>query len=164
MFLVRIGNPRWPPEALIGCNIFKFYSEAATQNFINLHRMIVLKVLYKVCVFGADWKSKMAARGSDWLKHFQLLLWNRYTEFHQTSQDDSTQGPLQSLCFWCGSEIQDVCQRLWLADTFSTSPLKLLHRIVLWFYLTKLVKWMILLIQRIVVTFLNLGLMGFFIR
>ena len=32
-----------------------------------------LKVLYKVCVFQSDLKSKMAALASDWLKHFRLF-------------------------------------------------------------------------------------------
>ena len=34
-----------------------------------------VNVLYQVCVFRADWKTKMAALASDWLRHFWLLLW-----------------------------------------------------------------------------------------
>ena len=51
------------------------------------------------CVFLADWKNKMAALASDWLRHFQLLLWNRLTEFNETWQEARSQCPLPSLCF-----------------------------------------------------------------
>ena len=30
---------------------------------------------------------KMAALASDWLRHFRLLLWNRWTEFNETWQE-----------------------------------------------------------------------------
>ena len=46
-----------------------------------------VKVLYQVCDFRADWKNKMAALTSDWLRHFGLLLWNRWTEFNETWQE-----------------------------------------------------------------------------
>ena len=42
----------------------------------------------------------MAALASDWLRHFRLLLWNRWTEFNATWQEESCQCPLPSLCFW----------------------------------------------------------------
>ena len=41
----------------------------------------------------------MAALASDRLRHFRLLLWNRWTEFKETCQEASSQRPLQSLCF-----------------------------------------------------------------
>ena len=120
----------------------------------------------------------MAALASDWLIHFQLLLWNRWTEFNETWQEARFQGPLPSLCFsgwskktrwppwpligwdifdfssetaewnstkldrkqglntlyqvcvfFCRSEKQDGHPGLWLAETFSTSPLKSLNGI-----------------------------------
>ena len=88
-----------------------------------------LNVLYQVCVFQADRKNKMAALASDWLRHFRLLLWNRWTEFNETWQEARSQRPLQSLCFSGRSEKQDGSPGLWLAETFSTSPLKPLNRI-----------------------------------
>ena len=66
---------------------------------------------------------------SDWLRHFRLLLWNRWTEFNETWQEARSQRPLPSLCFSGRSEKQDGHPGLWLAETFSTSPLKLLNRI-----------------------------------
>ena len=36
----------------------------------------------------ADQKNKKAALASDWLRHFQLLLWNRWMEFNETLQQD----------------------------------------------------------------------------
>ena len=71
----------------------------------------------------------MAALDSDWLRHFKLLLWNRRTEFNETWQEARSQCPLPSLYFSGRSEKQDSCPGLWLAETFSTSPLKPLNRI-----------------------------------
>ena len=71
----------------------------------------------------------MAALASDWLRHFRLLLWNRWTEFNETWQEARSQRPLPSLCFSGRSEKQDGRPGLWLAETFSTSPLKPLNGI-----------------------------------
>ena len=49
----------------------------------------------------------MAALASDWLRHFPLLLWNRWTEFNETWQEERSQRPLPSLCFLGRSEKQD---------------------------------------------------------
>ena len=61
--------------------------------------------------------------------HFWLLLWNRLTEFNETWQKARSQRPLPSLCFSGRSEKQDGRPGLWLAEIFSTSPLKPLNRI-----------------------------------
>ena len=53
-------------------------------NFISCHKKPVqeldrqqdLNVLYQVCVFQVDRKSKMAAPAFDWLRHFRLLLYH----------------------------------------------------------------------------------------
>ena len=66
---------------------------------------------------------------SDWLRHFRLLLWNRWTEFNETWQEARSQRLLLSLCFSGRSEKQDGRPGLWLAETFSTSPLKPLNGI-----------------------------------
>ena len=71
----------------------------------------------------------MAALASDWLRHFWLLLWNRWREFNETWQGARSQRPLPSLCFSGRSEKQDGRPGLWLAETFSTSPLKSLNGI-----------------------------------
>ena len=94
---------------------------------MKLDRKQNLIVLYQVCVFRADQKNKMAALASDWLRHFQLLLWNRWTEFNKTWQEARSQGPLPSLFFSGRSKKQDGRPGLWLAETFSTSPLKPLN-------------------------------------
>ena len=52
----------------------------------NLTGSKILNILYKVCVFRADRKNKMAALISDWLRHFRLLHWNLWTEFNETWQ------------------------------------------------------------------------------
>ena len=83
-----------------------------------------INVVYQVCVFRAVRKNKMAVVTSDWLRHFRLLLWNHWTKFKETWQEARSQCPLPSLCFSVQSEKQDGCPGLWLAETFSTSPLK----------------------------------------
>ena len=109
--------------------LLDFSSEIAERNSTKLGRKQDLNILYQVCVFWADWKNKMAALASDWLRLFRLLLWNRWTEFNETWQEARSQRPLPSLCFSGWSVKQDGCPGLWLAETFSTSPLKLLNGI-----------------------------------
>ena len=111
----------------VNFHIFDFSSETVEWNSTKLDRKQDLKALYQVCVFRADRKNKMAALASDWLRHFRLLLWNRWTEFNETWQEARSQRPLPSLCFSGRSEKQDGRPGLWLAETFSTSPLKPLN-------------------------------------
>ena len=84
VFFRRIGKTRWPPLPLIGWDIFNFFSEIVERNSRKLDKKKDLNVLYQVCVFRADRKNKMAALASNWLRHFRLLLWNRWTEFNET--------------------------------------------------------------------------------
>ena len=90
---------KWPPWPLIGWDIFDFSSKTAELNSTKLDRKQDLKAQYQVCVFRADRKNKMATLASDWLRHFQLLLWNCWTEFNETWQEARSQRPLPSLCF-----------------------------------------------------------------
>ena len=101
VFFGPIGKTRWPPWPLIGWDIFDFSSQTAERNSTKLDRKQDLNILYQVCVFGADRKNKMAALASDWLRHFRLLLWNRWTEFNETWQQARSQRLLPSLCFSC---------------------------------------------------------------
>ena len=129
VFLGRSEKTRWPPWPLIGWHIFDFSSEIAERNSTKLKRKQDPNILYQVCVFRVDRKNKMAALVSDWLRHFRLLLLNRWTEFNETWQDARFQRPLLSLCFLGRSEKQDGRSGLWLAEKFSTSSLKLLKGI-----------------------------------
>ena len=110
-------------------HIFDFSSETAERNSAKLDRKQDRNVLYQFCVFRANQKNKMAALASDWLRHFRLLLWNRWTEFNKTWQEARSQRPLPSLCFLGRSEKQDGRPGLWLAEIFLTSPLKPLNGI-----------------------------------
>ena len=129
VFFGGIGKSRWPPRSLIGWDIFDFSSETAEWNSTKLVRKQDLNILYQVCVFWADRKNKMAALASDWLRHFWLLLWNHCMEFNETWQEARSQQLLPRLCFSGGSEKQDGCPGLWLAETFLTSPLKPMYGI-----------------------------------
>ena len=117
-------RPSVRPSSGVNFHIFNFSSETAERNSTKLDRKQDLNALYQVCVFRADRKNKMAALASDWLRHFRLLLWNRFTKFNKTWQEARSQSPLPSLCFSGRSEKQDGRPGLWLAETFSTSPLK----------------------------------------
>ena len=128
-FFGPIGKTRWPPWPLIGWGNSDFCSETAERNSTKLDRKQDLNVLYQVCVFRADQKNKMAALVSDWLRHFRLLLWNRWTEFNKTWQEARSQRPLPSLCFSGRLEKQDGRPGLWLAEAFPTSALKPLNGI-----------------------------------
>ena len=90
MFFGPIGKTRRPPWSLIGRDIFNFSSESAERNSAKVDRKQDLTVLYQFCVFLADWKNKMAALASDWLRHFL--------------QEERSHRLLPSLCFSCWSE------------------------------------------------------------
>ena len=124
VFFGSIGKTRWPPRPLIGWEIFDFSSETAERNSTKVERKQDIKVFYQVCVFLVDRKNKLAALASDWLRHFQLLLWNRWSEFNKSCQEARSQRPLPSLCFSGRLENEDGRRGHWLAETFSTSPLK----------------------------------------
>ena len=88
---------RWPTQPLIVWDIFDFSSETNDRNSTKLDRKQDLNVLFQVCVFRADRENKIVAHAPDWLKHFQLLLWNNWTEFNETWQEARSQRPLTSL-------------------------------------------------------------------
>ena len=104
-----------------------------TLNWIerNLTRSQIATSSTKFVFFWADRKNKIAALASDKLRYFRLLLWNRWTEFNVTWQEARSQRPLLRLWFSSRSEKQDGRPGLWLAETFSTSPLKPLNEIQL---------------------------------
>ena len=129
VFFGPIGKTKWPPWSLIDWDIFDFSSETAELNSTKLGGKLDLNVLYHVCIFRVYWKNKNAAQASDWLRRFRLLLWNRWTEFNVTWQEARSQHPLISLCFSGQLKKQDGHPGLWLAETFSTSPLKPLNGI-----------------------------------
>ena len=129
VFFGPIRKTRWPPWSLIGWDIFDFFSEMVKRISSKLDRKQDLNVLCQVCVFRAYRKNKTAALASDWLRHFRLLLWNRWTEFNKTWQEARSPRPLPSFCFSWRSEKQDGHPSLWLAEAFSTSPLKPLNGI-----------------------------------
>ena len=80
VFFGQIGKTRWPSWPLICWDIFYYSFETAERNSTKLDSKKDLNILYQVCAFGADWKNKMAALASDWLRPFWLLLWNCWTD------------------------------------------------------------------------------------
>ena len=84
-------------------------------------------VLLQVCVFRADRKNKMAALASDWHRHFWLLKLLNGIQRNVTGSKISTSST--KFVFFGRSEKHDGCPCLWLAQTFSTFPLKLKNKI-----------------------------------
>ena len=123
-FLGRSDKQDGRPGLWFAKTFFDFSSKTVERNSTKLDRKQDFNVLYKVCVFRADWKNVMADLASDWLRNFRILLRNRWTEFNETWQEARSQHHLPSLCFSGRSEKQDGRPGLWLAETFSTSPLK----------------------------------------
>ena len=68
-------------------HVFDFSSKSTEQNSTKLDRKQDLNGLFQVCVFRADRKNNMVATVFHWLRHFRLLLWNRWAEFNETWQD-----------------------------------------------------------------------------
>ena len=88
-----------------------------------------LNALYQVCVFRADKKNKMAA--------WPLIGWDIFDFFSGTAEWNSTKldrnqdlNALYHVCvFWPIEKNKIAALVSWLAETFSTSPLKPLNRI-----------------------------------
>ena len=96
-----------------------------THLLVHLSRRLKCTIVIMHCPLSVCRLSSVVVNFS----YFQLLLWNRSTEFNETWQEARSQCPLQSLCFSGRSEKQDGRPGLWLAETFSTSPLKRLNGI-----------------------------------
>ena len=91
-----------PP--LIVWDVFDFSSDTAERNSTKLGRQQDLGVLYQVCVFRVNKKNKMATLAFDWLRNFQLILWDHRTGFNETWHETRYRRPLPSLCFSGRSE------------------------------------------------------------
>ena len=138
--LSAICRPSVVHPSSLTFHIFDFFSETAEQNLTKLYRKLDLNFLYQGCVFLADRIYKMATLASDWLRHFRLLLWNRWNEFNKTWQEARSQCPLPSLCFSGRSEKQDgrpgqfvkkVAHCTRVHDTLPFGPLVLFFFLVL---------------------------------
>ena len=125
---------RYRPPIRLGCRISIIYTRA-----INVHsKYIILPVLvhlsrrlkYTIVIRRPSVRPSVVRRLSSLtFSLFRLLLWNHWREFNNTWQEAISQHPLPSLCFSGRSKKQDGRPGRWLADTFSTFPLKLLNGI-----------------------------------
>ena len=73
VFFWLIRKTIWPHWPLIDWDIFGFFSETAERNSIKLDRKQDINVLYQICVFRADQKTKMAAL-ADSSKRWHIVL------------------------------------------------------------------------------------------
>ena len=110
-------KPRWPSWPLIDWAILDFFSATTDLNSTKLDRKQDRKVLYEVFVFRADWKTKIAALASDWLRHFRLLC-KRWMEFNKPWHEIPTLST--TLMFFGRSDNRFDRPGLWLAKTFWT--------------------------------------------
>ena len=95
----------------------------------KLARKQKLETLYQVCVFQADWKTKMFTLTSHLLWHFWLLLCNRWQNLMSLDRKQALNILYQFCVFWTKGKIVDYYPGLWLAETFLTAALQLLSRI-----------------------------------
>ena len=125
-----IRKTRWPPWFFNGWYIFLLFLWNCWKKFNETWQEARSKrPLYQVCSFRDDERNKMTALGFYWMRHFRLLFWNHWREFNETLREARSQCPVPSLCFSGRSEKQDDRRCLWLAETLSTSPRKLLKGI-----------------------------------
>ena len=110
-----------------------FYMALTVKNYLNnlfLHSNVVFSAPEpKAHVHYCDHELSVVSPSVVNFSNFQLLLWNRWTEFNETWQEVRSQCPLPSLCFSGQSEKQDGHPSLWLTETFWTSSLKPLNGI-----------------------------------
>ena len=106
-------------------NNFEIYLEITSLFLVHLSRRLKCTIVIMCCPSSVVRRPSVVVNFS----HFRLLLWNHCSEFDETLQESRSQRPLPSLCFSGQSEKQDGRPGLWLAETFSTSPLKPLNGI-----------------------------------
>ena len=124
VFFGPIENTRWPPRPLVAWDIFDFSSETAEWNSIKHDKKQDLNVLYLGC-FRANRKTKIAA---------QCLIDRDIFDFfskRNSKKLDKKQNlkVLYQVVFLGKTEKPRLPSGLWLAETFSTSPLKPLNGI-----------------------------------
>ena len=75
-------------QPLIGWDIFDYSSETTEQNLTKLDIKQDINVLYKVCVFRADWKNTMTENASGWgIFDFSSETTKRNSTKHDRKQD-----------------------------------------------------------------------------
>ena len=107
---------------------FYFSSETAERNSMKLDRKQDLNVLYRVCVFRTGRKNKMTALASDWCKIFDLFSEPFERILTKLDRKKDLDVLYQVHLFWLIGKIRCLLS-LWLAGTFSNSPLKPLNGI-----------------------------------
>ena len=85
----------------------------------NLTGSIISTSSTKFVFFGLI--RKQDGRPGLWLRHFRLLLRNRWTEFNETGQEARFSRLLPSLFFFWPIKKQDGRSGPWLVETFSNS-------------------------------------------
>ena len=84
----------------------------------------------KFVFFGLIGKTRWLPLASDWLRHIRLLLWKLLHGIQgNLTGSKISMSSIKFVFFSCRLEKQDGRPGLWLAETFSTSPLKPLNRI-----------------------------------
>ena len=93
---------RWtefsPPWTMIDWDFFDF-SATGEREFNKTWQEARSQCPLPTLCFSGRSETKLIALASDWLRHFQLLLWIRWTEFNETWQEIRTERLLQSVCF-----------------------------------------------------------------
>ena len=139
VFFGSIGWTRWPP----GLWFAETFSTSPPWPLNKIQRNLTgSKISMSSTHFVLFGPIKKAALASDWLRHFRFLLCDHWTEFNETWQEEKFQRPLSlvrvirrnltvrtistsstKFVFFGPIGKTKWPPGLWLAETFSTSPL-----------------------------------------
>ena len=125
-----IGKTSWPPGLWLA-ETFSTYPKPPNGIQWNLRGSKISTSPSKFVFFGQLWKKKMAIRPlicCDILTSPQKFAWNS-TKLWDLALSSKISMPFTKFVFLGRSENQDGRHGLWLAETFLTSPLKLLNGI-----------------------------------
>ena len=128
VFFGPIGIPRWPPWYLI---VFQdghpgiWLVEASSLQPLNrIQRNLTgskIPASSTKCFFLIDWKIRMTAIASEWLRHCFQLLWN-LNRYQRKLIGARSRRPLPNFWgfFFADGKNKMPSLRLWLAETFSS--------------------------------------------
>ena len=121
---IAIGNQRWPPLSLIGWDI----STSSLQTLNGIKRSLkgssISKFATKFAGFLLGWSENKDGHPILWLlRHFPLLLCNRWTTFNESGQETKFQRSLPNYVFLADLKTKTAA----LDETFSTSVLNQLN-------------------------------------
>ena len=118
VFLVLIGNPRWPPWSLIGWNIFQLLLRNRSMDFDETWQEASPQRPLSTLCFSCRSEIQDGRHGL-WLAETLFDFFSATAQWILMKLDrNQVLNTLSSMCFSCRSEFQDGRPGLWLTETF----------------------------------------------